>query len=57
MDHSCEGDRLHLSADGSVITLGREITNMSDITMLVILGAFVASAIAVFYRTMHLDRK
>lgn len=30
---------------------------MSDFTMLVILGVFVASAVAVFYRTMHLDRK
>jgi hypothetical protein len=30
---------------------------MSDITMLVILGAFIASAIALFFRTMHLDRE
>jgi hypothetical protein len=29
---------------------------MSDITMLVIMGAFVASAIAMFFSAMYLDR-
>ena len=30
---------------------------MSDITMLVIMGAFVVSAIAMFFSAMYLDRE